>query len=296
MTTYPVHCTGYCLVLVYSKTLDEHVGHLEKVFELLREYKFYADTKKCTFAIDQVGFLGYIVSAKGIKMDPSKGKAILGWPVPKLVAEVRSFHGLATFYWRFIKDFSFIAASLTDCLKQQSLEWTSQTEARFAALKTTLTTTPILQVLDFDKVFELDNDASILGIGGVLSQEGKAIAFFSEKLNGAKLNYCTYDFEFYAIVQAIKHWQYYLAYKDFILNTNHEALKHLNSQQNLHKRHAKWVAFLQQFNFSIWHKAGALNKVADGLSRRHALLCQMKIVVPGFESFQNHYKTDHKLQ
>ena len=75
-----------------------------------------------------------------------------------------------------------------------------------------------------------------------------------------------------------------------------EALKHLNGQHNLHKRHAKWVAFLQQFNYSIQHKAGALNKAADGLSRRHALLCLMKTVVPGFESFQNHYKADHKLQ
>ena len=97
---------------------------------------------------------------------------------------------------------------MTDCLKQQSLQWTPQTKASFSAFKTALTTAPILQVPDFDKVFELDTDASILSIGGVLSQEGKAIAFFSEKLNGAKLNYCTYDLEFYAIIQAIKHWQY----------------------------------------------------------------------------------------
>uniref|UniRef100_A0A2N9F7T1 RNA-directed DNA polymerase n=1 Tax=Fagus sylvatica TaxID=28930 RepID=A0A2N9F7T1_FAGSY len=283
-------------ILVYSKTLPEHVGHLKRVFELLREYKFYANTKKCSFATSQVGFLGYVVSAEGIKMDPSKVQAILEWPVPKTVAEVRSFHGLATFYRRFIKDFSSIAAPLTDCLKHQSLQWTSQADSSFAALKTALTTAPILQVPDFEKVFELDTDASIIGIGGVLSQAGKPIAFFSEKLNGAKLNYCTYDLEFYAIVQAIKHWQYYLAYKDFILNTDHEALKHLHSQQNLHKRHVKWVTFLQQFDFSIRHKAGTLNKVADGLSRRHNLLCHMKTIVPGFEEFQTHYKTDQKLQ
>ena len=97
---------------------------------------------------------------------------------------------------------------MTDCLKQQLLQWTPQTKASFSAFKMALTTVPILQVPDFDKVFELDTDASILSIGGVLSQEGKAIAFFSEKLNGAKLNYCTYDLEFYAIIQAIKHWQY----------------------------------------------------------------------------------------
>uniref|UniRef100_A0A2N9HV25 RNA-directed DNA polymerase n=1 Tax=Fagus sylvatica TaxID=28930 RepID=A0A2N9HV25_FAGSY len=283
-------------ILVYSKTLPEHVGHLKRVFELLREYKFYANTKKCSFATSQVGFLGYVVSAEGIKMDPNKVQAILEWPVPKTVAEVRSFHGLATFYRRFIKDFSSIAAPLTDCLKQQSLQWTSQADSSFAALKTALTTAPILQVPDFEKVFELDTDASIIGIGGVLSQAGKPIAFFSEKLNGAKLNYCTYDLEFYTIVQAIKHWQYYLAYKDFILNTDHEALKHLHSQQNLHKRHVKWVTFLQQFDFSIRHKAGTLNKVADGLSRRHNLLCHMKTIVPGFEEFQTHYKTDQKLQ
>jgi hypothetical protein len=271
------------------------VGHLKRVFELLREYKFYANTKKCSFATSQVGFLGYVVSAEGIKMDPSKVQAILEWPVPKTVVEVRSFHGLATFYRRFIKDFSSIAAPLTDCLKQQSLQWTSQADSSFVALKTALTIAPILQVPNFEKVFELDTDASIIGIGGVLSQAGKPIAFFSEKLNGAKLNYCTYDLEFYAIVQAIKHWQYYLAYKDFILNTDHEVLKHLHSQQNLHKRHVKWVTFLQQFDFSIRHKVGTLNKVVDGLSRRHNLLCHMKTTVLRFEEFLTHYKIDQKL-
>uniref|UniRef100_A0A2N9HUX4 Reverse transcriptase n=1 Tax=Fagus sylvatica TaxID=28930 RepID=A0A2N9HUX4_FAGSY len=273
-------------ILVYSKSLADHIQHLEGVFKLLREYKFYANTKKCTFATNQVGFLGYIVSDTGIKMDPSKTKAIIEWPTPKTVSEVRSFHGLATFYRRFVKNFSSIAAPLTDCLKQQTLQWTEASEASFNALKTALTTAPILQVPDFDKVFEVDTDASIQGIGGVLSQEGKPLAFFSEKLNGAKLNYCTYDLEFFAIVQAIKHWQYYLAYKEFVLHTDHEALKHLNSQQGLHKRHAKWVAFLQQFNFSIIHKAGCLNKVADGLSRRQALLTEMKALVPGWVSVQ----------
>ena len=200
-------------ILVYSKSLNDHVEHLRRVFELLREYKFHANTKKCSFATDQVGFLGYVVFAVGIKMDSSKVQAILEWPIPKSVSEGRSFHGLATFYRRFIHNFSSIAAPLTDCLKQKNLVWSVQANGSFAALKKALTIAPVLQVPDFGKTFELDTDASIHGIGGVLSQESKPIAFFSEKLNGAKLNYCTYDLEFYTIVRAIKYRNYYLAYK-----------------------------------------------------------------------------------
>ena len=200
-------------ILVYSKSLNDHVEHLRRVFELLREYKFYANTKKCSFATDQVGFLGYVVFAEGIKMDSSKVQAILEWPIPKSITEVRSFHGVATFYRRFIQNFSSIASPLTDCLKQKNLVWSVQANGSFAALKKALTIAPVLQVPDFGKTFELDTDASIHGIGGVLSQESKPIAFFSEKLNGAKLNYCTYDLEFYAIVRAIKYRNYYLAYK-----------------------------------------------------------------------------------
>ena len=102
---------------------------------------------------------------------------------------------------------------MIDCLKQKNLVWSVQANGSFAALKKALTLSPVLQVPDFEKTFELDTDASIHGIGGVLSQENKPIAFFSEKLSGAKLNYCTCDLEFYAIVQAIKYRNYYLAYK-----------------------------------------------------------------------------------
>uniref|UniRef100_A0A2N9IHB8 Reverse transcriptase domain-containing protein n=1 Tax=Fagus sylvatica TaxID=28930 RepID=A0A2N9IHB8_FAGSY len=259
---------GVCVVvyfddiLIYSKTLEDHVMHLRR----------------------------------GISMDDiqEKIRAIMEWPIPKTVGEVRSFHGLATFYRRFVKGFSAIAAPLTDCLKKDNFEWGESTELAFNTLKTALTTAPILSLPDFEKLFEIDCDASGVGIGGVLSQEGKPIAYFSEKLNGPKLNYSTYDLEFYAIVQTIKHWAYYLAYREFLLNTDHEALKHLNSQQTLNKRHGKWVSYLQQFNFSIRHKSGSLNKVADGLSRRQSLLVMMRTNVSGFEEFKESYKEDGK--
>ena len=160
-------------ILVYSKSLNDHVEHLRRVFELLREYKFYANTKKCTISLDQVGFLGYVVSVEVIKMDSSKVQAILEWPIPKSVNEVQNFHGLATFYRRFIQNFSSIAAPLTNYLQQKNLVWSIQVNGSFAALKKALTTTPILQVPDFEKTFELDTDASIHGIGGVHSQESK---------------------------------------------------------------------------------------------------------------------------
>ena len=230
--------------------------------------------KKCSFGMDQVVFLGYVVSSKGVFMDENKVKTIVDWPTPSSVHEVRSFDGLATFYRRFISNFSTIAAPLTNCLKQKSFVWIDEAQESFQLLKRKLTKAPILALPYFDKIFELNCDALGVGIGGVLSQEGQPIGFFSEKLNETKLRYSTYDKEFYAIVQAIKHWSYYLAYKEFILHTDHEALKYLNSQSNVNKRHAKWVSFLQQF-FLLKHQLGILNKVADGLSRRTNFLVEM---------------------
>ena len=218
-------------------------------------------------------------------MDKNKVKEIVDWPTPSSVHEVRSFHGLATFYRRFMSNFSTITAPLTNCLKQKSFVWTDGAQENFQLLKRKLTEAPILALPNFDKIFELNCDASGVGIGGVLSQEGQPIAFFSEKLNEAKLRYSTYHKEFYAIVQAIKHLSYYLVYKEFILHTNHEALKYLNSQSNVNKRHAKWVSFLQQFTFSLKHQSGILNKAADGLSRTNFLV-EMQAKVTGFEVFK----------
>ena len=155
-------------ILVYSKTLNDHVNHLQSVFELLRRDKFYVNTKKCTFVVSKVGFLGYVVTDKGIAMDEGKVKAILDWQVPRFVAEVRSFHGLATFYRRFIKGFSTIAAPLTDCLKLSTFVWDEAKQQSFESLKVAFTAALVLQAPDFERIFELDCDASGVGIGGFL--------------------------------------------------------------------------------------------------------------------------------
>ena len=115
----------------------------------------------------------------------------------------------------------------------------------------------------------MECDASGVGIGAVLSQETRPIAYFSEKLNETKRKYSTYDKEFSVIVRALEHWWRYLVGGEFILHSDHEALKYIQGQHKLNPRHAKWVEYLQSFHFVIHHKAGKLNKGADALSRRH---------------------------
>ncbi|XP_022849915.1 uncharacterized protein LOC111372007 [Olea europaea var. sylvestris] len=262
-------------ILIYSANDDEHVQHLREVLSILRRDKFYAAVKKCSFLTDSMVFLGYVVSKVGFAVDTSKVEAISQWPQPKTVTEVRSFHGLASFYRRFIPHFSSIMAPITNCMKDGRFQWTHEAESSFQLIKQKLTTAPVLVLPDFTQPFELHCDASKVGIGGVLSQNNRPVAYFSEKLSGSKSRYSTYDVEFYAIVQAVRHWRHYLFHKEFILYTDHDALKHLGTQDNVSTRHASWIAYLQQFTFVIKHKAGALNKIADALSRRQTLLTEI---------------------
>ena len=191
-------------ILVYSKSLEEHVEHLKMVLEVLRKEKLYANLKKCTFGTDNLVFLGFVVSTDGVKVDEEKVKAIREWPSPKSVGEVRSFHGLAGFYRRFVKDFSTLAAPLTEVIKKNvGFKWEQAQEDAFQALKEKLTHAPVLSLPDFLKTFEIECDASGVGIGVVLMQDKKPIAYFSEKLGGATLNYPTYDKELYALVRAL---------------------------------------------------------------------------------------------
>jgi hypothetical protein len=134
------------------------------------------------------------------------------------------------------------------------------------------TATPTSQ---FRKTFELECDATGIGIGGVLLQEGKPIAYFSEKLSGHLLNYSTYDKELYALVHVLETWQHYLWPKEFVIHSDHESLKHIRGQAKLNKCHAKWVEFIETFPYIIKHKKGKEYVIADVLSRCYTMLSQL---------------------
>ncbi|OMO51981.1 reverse transcriptase [Corchorus capsularis] len=280
-------------ILVYSQNLDEHVKHLRCVLDVLRVEKLYANLKKCTFCTNKLVFLGFVVSSQGIEVDEEKIKAIKEWPTPTNVGQVRSFHGLAGFYRRFVKDFSTLAAPITSVMKKNApFKWGDEQQEAFETLKDKLTNAPLLVLPNFNNTFEIECDASGVGIGAVLMQGGKPVAYFSEKLNGAALNYPTYDKELYALVRALQTWQHYLWPKEFVIHTDHESLKYLRGQQKLNKRHAKWSEFIESFPYVVRYKQGKENVVADALSRRYVLLSMLDSKFLGFEYIKELYASD----
>jgi hypothetical protein len=198
-------------ILIYNKSLNEHIEHLCAVFCALREARLFANLEKCTFCTDRVAFLSYVVTPQGIEVDEAKNEAIKSWLIPATLTQLQSFLQLVGFYWRFVRDFSTIATPLNDLMKKGVLfHWGAAQDQAFHTLIDKLTHAPLLQLLNFGKTFELKCDASGIGIGGVLLQEGKPVAYFSEKLSGSFLNYSIYDKELYALVCILETWQHYL--------------------------------------------------------------------------------------
>ena len=181
---------------------------------------------------------------------------------------------------------------ITDWTKGNTFRWTTEAQLAFESIKEAMCNPPILRLPDFSKPFEVDCDASNTCIEAVLIQEGRPIAYFSEKLNRSKVNYSAYDKEFYAMVRTLEHWSHYLKGQSFILHSDHESLKHIYGQSKLSAKHTRWVEFMQSFNFVAKFKTGKTNIVADALSRRAHLLAILDAKILGFEMIKEQYHTD----
>jgi len=197
-------------ILIFSKSEEEHEEHLRLVLQKLRDHQLYAKLSKCEFWLEEVSFLGHIISKGGISVDPGKVKDVLQWKTPQNVGDIRSFLGLAGYYRRFIGGFSKIAKPLTKLLEKRAVfKWTSAQEDAFQELKHKLTSAPVLVMPDMHKEFSVYCDASGQGIGCVLMQDGHVIAYASMQLRKHEQNYPTHDLELAAVVHALKIWRHY---------------------------------------------------------------------------------------
>ncbi|KAJ9556411.1 hypothetical protein OSB04_011025 [Centaurea solstitialis] len=256
-------------ILIYSKTAEEHGDHLRKVLEMLKREQLYAKFSMCEFWLKEVQFLGHIVTQEGIKVDPAKVEAIKDWESPKSPSEVRSFLGLAGYYRRFIEHFSAIATPLTALTKKDvKFKWTSTCEYAFNNLKRKLTSAPILTLPNGTDGFVVYCDASKLGLGCVLMQNGKVIAYASRKLKVHELNYPTHDMELAAVVFALKIWRHYLYGVKCQIYTDHKSLQYLLNQKELNMRQRRWIELLSDYDCEILYHPGKGNVVADALSRK----------------------------
>ena len=260
-------------ILIFSQSLEEHWEHLRWALARLREAKLYGRLHKCEFLKDQVEYLGFEVGPRGIQASPGKVRAIIEWPRPKSVHDVRSFLGLASYYRRFVRGFSEMARPLTQ-LTKNGVEWnwsTAQHQA-FNRLKLALTTAPVLKLPDFGRQFVVTTDASDAAVGAILEQDFgnglQPVAFASRKLNDAEMRYSAYERELLGIVWALAQWKHYCrGPHSVIIQTDHAPLRHLPNQASVNTRVWKWINVMQGYNLEIRHIPGKRNP-ADTLSRQ----------------------------
>ncbi|KAJ4810364.1 polyprotein [Rhynchospora pubera] len=255
-------------ILVYSATEELHHFHLSQTLDLLKAHQLFAKRSKCQFGMTELEYLGHIISQNGVATDPHKISAMLQWPTPTSVKALRGFLGLTGYYRRFIKDYGTISKPLTNQLKKNAFSWDAQAEAAFSQLKQAVTSAPVLAIPDFSQPFIIETDASAKGIGAVLMQNKRPIAFLSKSLGVKAQGLSTYEKEFLALLTAVQKWRHYLIGAKFIIKTDQISLKHLLEQRLTHSMQHKGLCKLLGLDYVIEYKRGCENKVADALSRR----------------------------
>ncbi|GBG60189.1 hypothetical protein CBR_g3433 [Chara braunii] len=257
-------------ILVFSKTLQEHEGHLRQVLEKLREANVKINAKKCEWAKTQVLYLGHVLDRDGIKQKDSKIATIRDWPTPRTLTELRSFLGLANYYRKFVRNFSTIAAPLRRLLRKEAIwKWDKDCTSAMKKLKQA-----VLKVADPSLPFVVTTDASQYGIGAVLQQDDgngyRPVEFMSARMPSEKVATSTYERELYTLRQALEHWKHYLLGRHFKVYSNHETLRWLKTQAKMTPKLTGWAAKLDQYDFELKPVKGKYNVVADALCRRAA--------------------------
>ena len=277
-------------VLVVSKTFEQHLQHLEEVFQLLFEAGFKINWEKSHLGFPEIEYLGFVVGGGNIKVSSSKTEAIESFPTPRSCKQLRSFLGLANWYRRFIPDMATISAPLTKLLhKDVPFVWTNEHEEAISAIKQCLIEAPKLYCPDFNKQFEIWSDCSDVGIGGVILQRDEkgaenVVAFTSRVLNKAERNYSVTERECLAIIHCLETFRPYIDSVHCKVMTDHASLTWLWNIKQPTGRIARWIVRLSQFDISIEHRKGKLMTVPDTLSRAPYNLCATDIK-QGFPDF-----------
>ncbi|KAI3729489.1 hypothetical protein L6452_18149 [Arctium lappa] len=240
-------------ILIYSRSKEDHETHLRVILELIKREKLYAKFSKYEFWLKEVKFLGHVVSKDGIKVDSVKIEAIKGWEAPKTPSE----------------DFSRIATPLTALTRKNvKFVWAEAQKEAFSKLKESLSSAPVLSLPNGMEGFVIYSDASKLGLGCVLMQEGKVIAYASRQLKEHEKNYPTHDLELAAVVFTLKIWRHYLYGIKCQIYTDHKSLQYLFNQKELTMRQRWWLELLSDYDCDILYHPGKTNVVADALSRK----------------------------
>ena len=263
-------------IVVYSKSFDEHIESLNKVFGCLRSSSITLKLSKCVFASEHVDFLGFNLSAAGIRPQSRLTEAIDNYQRPNSKKSLKGFLGLAGFYRSFIPNFAHVSQPLNALTSNETpFVWNNECEKAFNALKIALTSEPVLEFPDFTRQFIVEVDASNYAIGGVLSQQGSdheehPVAYFSTALQKSQQNWSATTKESFALVMAVRHWHVYLAGRPFVLKTDHNPLVFLRSQKDPRGKIGRWINELEEFDYKIQYIPGKDNVKADTLSRSSA--------------------------
>jgi hypothetical protein len=271
-------------IIIYSKTWEEHMEHIEIIFQRLEKAGMKLGRDKCDFAQQEIAFLGHIVNREGTEPDPRKLELIQNWKPPTNKSEIRSFMGMMSYYRSFIENFAVIATPLTSLQGEKKIfKWEKEQQEAFEKLKEEMLKAAPLEHPDFNKPFVISTDASLGALGAVLSQvdeqgRERPIMFASKTLTGAETRYSPTELELLAIKWAVTDkFRQYIIGREFTVYSDHEALGRLGNNKEINnKKLARWIMALEGFDITINYRPGKKNQNADALSRMNTYwnLCE----------------------